>query len=178
MISEQKYKKCNIITGSDSAENGLWLYMSGESSLDTKEDFIKNIEKVKFNDMINVTPELWQSVFLEYFNTTNVPNSSVDYTKAYIRINDDFLFTCQSFSIAEAYTQIGKNAYVYVDDFIQDAQIVKYGGVLHGEELFQIFGQALSNKVQSTLVNPDMLVVLKTHSGLNFPGHQINRNFS
>ena len=101
------------------------------------------------NDMVNYTDKYRESIYLEYFNSTVVPNStSINYTRKYVEITSDQIFNCQKFSLAEAYSKIGKNAYVYMDDFIPDSSnFPTYGGLLHGEEISQVFGEALSNKV-------------------------------
>lgn len=163
MINQGKYKQCNIITGSNSAETGLFLMIDGTGPLKNSTEFINKMDIYGINLMVNVTDAFRESIYLEYLNSTTVPSSStIDYTKLYVQITSDQIFNCQKFSLAEAYSKIGKNAYVYIDDFIPDSskspQFQVYGGLLHGEDITQVFGQALSNKVIICFANVCLLI--------------------
>ena len=147
MMSQDKFKKCNIITGANSKEVALFLVLEKQYTLN-KDQFQNKMDNYIMNSMVEVTIPMKWSMKLEYVNTSAYPKYPIDYTRDFIAMQSDQMFSCPAFSIADAYSKAGNKAYVYEDDFIANSSTLKgYGGVVHGEELYQVFGEALSNKV-------------------------------
>ena len=160
IIEKKNVKKCKIITGFNSGEFGLSVPGIEIANLGPDpskwEENAKAINSTVFADIIENLfhyypryPLLKNETFVtqllnEYSISLEKPNS---YIEVLIKIFSDFLFICPSFEMAEVYTKLGQEAFVYYYEHIISSSIYpKIFGAVHTDELPMMFAEILSNK--------------------------------
>lgn len=160
LIKDNEFKPCNVITGYEADEFGFFI-PGILSSLNLTEQYAKNMNKELFLKLIinlanyEVTPSVIDNLLLAYLDTDQkkLNLTSEEYLYYFIQIQSDLIFNCQSFQLAEIYTNRGHQAYVYKHDYrLTTSPISAIYGVTHTENIPFVFAEALSNKVNHLII--------------------------
>lgn len=161
-----KVKKCKIITGFNSDEFTLFLGLSGWPLTSqnnygyTGFDF-DNFLNI-FNSVLFYYPSyptikeaaLTQEIVNSYFKINEMPFNRIKpiYLNYLIQIMSDAWFVCPNFELAEIYSSIQLDTYVYEFKYRgANAYLPSYlSTAAHSDELYFTFGEPLSNKVKNT----------------------------
>ena len=162
IIEKKKIKKCKIITGFNSGEFGATLAGLKISTLGSDpskwEESAKAMNSSTFFGLINSLfyyypkyPMQKNDRFVSELMNEYVPmgqNAIISYFDSVMKIFNDFLFICQSFEMAQAFSELNLQAYVYSYEHIISSTIYpKMFGAVHTDDLPMLFAETLSNKV-------------------------------
>lgn len=163
IIKLGQVKKCKIMTGYNSDEFSFFL--KAFNIINRENEF--GLSKFDFNTFsywietqfayypsypLKPADNFLKNLTLEYFllaDLINYPQIPV-YVQYLNRIMSDFRFVCQSYEIAEIFTKLNMDAYLYEFKFKgSQSNLPSYlGEATHGDELSYTFGfPLLSNKV-------------------------------
>lgn len=138
-----KHKKCDIITGFNANEYGLFHALAGLQ---------KNITYTVFNNILSSWLSTfsidYDNLFFEYLGTNKLENASIDLYSALNSMLSDSTFKCQAFGLAEGFTINNQKAFVFEYEFrnlIDPLTDLDYA--VHGDELKYVFALPLSTKV-------------------------------
>lgn len=138
-----KHKKCDIITGFNANEYGLFHALEGLQKNITYTEFNKTLSQWLSKLSIN-----YDSLFYEYLGTNKLENATIDFYSALNNILSDSTFKCQSFGLAEGFTINNQKAFVYEYEFRNEINpLTSLDYAVHADELVYVFAEPLSTKV-------------------------------
>jgi carboxylesterase type B len=165
IVENRALKKCKIITGFNSDEFGYHLALLGLAGLGPDpskwDQNARAVNSTRFLELLSdffyyypKYPEKRSERFAsdvigEYFPSGQLESKNLTMTHLqYLnQIVSDFVFTCQSFEIAEVYSRLNLQAYVYsYEHLISTSIFPQVIGVVHTDELAMLFAQPLSSR--------------------------------
>jgi carboxylesterase type B len=162
IIKSGQVKRCKVITGYNSDEFSHFLsayniinkennFGLSKFDFDTFSYWIDTLFAYYPSYPLKHTESFLKNLIAEYFSIAELiyyPQIPV-YVQYLNRIMSDFWFVCQSFEIAEAYSMLNLDAYVYEFKFKSNqSKVPSYlGTAAQGDELVYTFGIPSSNKV-------------------------------
>jgi carboxylesterase type B len=155
LVNENKFKKCNIITGYNSDEFGYFLpyYFPLDKTPNNLNTFNAMIQLLQLSYNKQANPLLIENIKEKYFGTGNLESldqNSIDYFRKFIQLQGDVLFVCPALDLAEVFSKSGVKAYAYEYKYrIPSSPFpIQLGNAVHTEEIYMVFGEPLSNKVK------------------------------
>jgi carboxylesterase type B len=162
LAKEKSFKKCKILTGFNTDEFVLYFTsplfgILNENNPSNWEEDAKMVDISKFNDVINgigIDEKIYSRLLKEYFSEQDLLNlnrneSAISFSTYLNRIGSDYIFICQSFSMAQLYLSAGLDAYVYKYGYRISSSYIpeSVASAIHVDELPIVFGEPLAIKV-------------------------------
>lgn len=152
LANEGNFKKCPIISGFNSDEQGFFVpFTIGQAAA-------KNMNYGTFENLIKALPI--GNTDLNQIYTKYIPSGSLNniqnlnsslYLQTYFEIANDATWKCSAFDVAELYASASLGVYMYeyaygIESSRSDAA---FGIAVHADEVPIVFGEPLSNKPPS-----------------------------
>jgi len=152
LFNSGNFKKCNILTGSNTNEEGMLL--DGEIY-----EYVADLKKGIKNSFINALKKrlLINDTIANQISNAYVPSSltgTINYVKYFEQIITDYQYRCPTNNLADYFSKNNKDAYVYIYGHkSSDSPSVYdfYNGAVHADEIAYVFGEPLSSKSKYTL---------------------------
>lgn len=146
-LETKNFKKTNVMMGANKDEGVFFimyyltdLFRNEETVFVNREDFIRSVEELN----LYVKPVGREAIVYEYTDWL-MPMDPLKNRDALDRMVGDYAFTCPVVDFAHRYAETGNNVYMYY--FSERASTnpwPTWSGVLHGDEIAFIFGEALN----------------------------------
>ena len=168
-LARGEFKKCSLITGSNTNEFALFLPLLGLLGDEPArwDALARNFSAAQLRGRLSETfyfypsyPQKSDDSFAASILNEYMPSGQPDvdiYLNYYSHIVSDFWFTCPVLEMAEIYSRAKLSSYVYSYNFrISTSALPEVLGVAHVDELAVVFAEPLSSKQASaeTARNP------------------------
>ncbi|XP_040580554.1 LOW QUALITY PROTEIN: acetylcholinesterase [Lepeophtheirus salmonis] len=146
-LTTKNYKKTNILIGANKEEGNYFimyyltdLFKNTESVYVDRTDFIRSVSEL--NHYVKKMGR--EAITFEYTDWLN-PNDPIKNREAIDRMVGDYQFTCPTADFARIYASTGNNVYMYYfTERSSTSPWPTWSGVLHGDEIAFVFGEALN----------------------------------
>ncbi|XP_055377991.1 acetylcholinesterase-like isoform X2 [Condylostylus longicornis] len=152
-LAHGRYKKTDILTGSNSEEGYYFiiyylteLLRKEEDVTVTREEFLQAVKEL--NPYVNAPAR--QAIIFEYTDWDD-PNNVHTNRDALDKMVGDYHFTCNVNEFAHRYAKDGNNVYMYLYTHRSRSNPwPRWTGVMHGDEINYVFGEPLNSKYSYT----------------------------
>jgi carboxylesterase type B len=152
LFKSGNFKKCNVLTGSNTNEEGMLL--DGEIS-----QYVADLEKGIKSSFINALKKrlLINDTIANQIANAYVPYSltgTINYINYFEQIITDYQYRCPTNNLADYISKNNKDAYIYIyghksSDSPSNYDI--YDGAVHADEIAYVFGEPLASVSKYTL---------------------------